>query len=232
VTVPALEIRGVHKSFSSPGEGAPVPVLRGVDLRVESGESVAIVGPSGAGKSTLLSLVGGLDVPDQGEVLVRGRALAGMSERDRARFRALEVGFVFQLHNLLPQCTVLENVLVPALAARLAGARERAEASTGRARRLIERVGLLPVAGHLPSQLSGGESLRAALVRALVNAPALLLADEPTGSLDEETAREVSRLLVEVNREEGTSLVVVTHSPALAALMDRRLVLRAGVLAP
>jgi lipoprotein-releasing system ATP-binding protein len=224
---PILELRGVRKGYPRPAGGGMVPVLAGIDLAVAPGETIAITGPSGSGKSTLLALMGGIDVPDAGEVLFAGRRMSGLTETERAAARNRGIGFVFQLHHLLPQCTVLENVLVPTLAARRADRAGR----DARARRLVERVGLAAVRDHRPHQLSGGECLRVAVARALVMGPAVLLADEPTGSLDEATAEEIARLLVEVNAEEGTSLVVVTHAPALAARMGRRLALRAGVLA-
>jgi predicted ABC-type transport system involved in lysophospholipase L1 biosynthesis ATPase subunit len=168
--------------------------------------------------------MGGLDTPSRGAVLLDGRDLALLSDRERAEVRSRKVGFIFQLHHLLPQCSVWENVLVPTLAA--GGAVDRAE----RARRLLDRVGLGGRLAHRPAELSGGECLRVAVARALINSPAVLLADEPTGSLDEEAAAKLARLLVAVNQEEGTSLVVVTHSPALARLMGRRYRLHAGVL--
>jgi lipoprotein-releasing system ATP-binding protein len=220
---PILVLEQVRKSFPSPSGDAAIPVLRGVNLSVASGESLAVVGPSGSGKSTLLSLMGGLDLPSSGRVLLDGRDLAALSERERAQMRSRRIGFVFQFHHLLPQCSVWENVLVPTLALRQDGAEERA-------RRLLERVGLAGRLGHRPAELSGGECLRAAVARALVNRPGLLLADEPTGSLDTESAEQLAELLVSVNREEGTSLIVVTHSVSLAARMQRRLELRGGVL--
>ena len=226
---PILRLEQVHKSFQSPDGRVEIPVLRGVSLTVATGETLAVVGPSGSGKSTLLSLMGALDVPDSGRVLLDGRDLAGLSEPERARVRSRRVGFVFQFHHLLPQCSVWENVLVPTLALGRGAATADAEA---RARRLLERVGLGDRLGHRPAELSGGECLRAAVARALINRPALLLADEPTGSLDTESAERLAELLVSVNREEQVSLVVVTHSASLAARLDRRTELRGGVLEP
>jgi len=236
---PVLELKGVHKAFLSPDRLREIRVLNGVDLAVIAGETIAVVGPSGSGKSTLLSLMGALDVPDRGSVLLDGTDLAAMAERDRARLRSRRIGFVFQSHRLLPQCSVWENVLVPTIPLRRAvgggaqsgGAAGNGEPPEDRARRLLRRVGLAHRLSHRPAELSGGECLRAAVARALVNRPRVLLADEPTGSLDERTARELAELLVEVNREEGTSLVVVTHAAALASLMGRRLELHGGVLA-
>jgi lipoprotein-releasing system ATP-binding protein len=235
-----LALSGVHKSFPSPDGRGELRVLNGIDLTLSSGESIAIVGPSGSGKSTLLFLMGGLDTPTRGSVFLDGRDLGGLTDRERARVRSRRIGFVFQLHHLLPQCSVWENVLVPTLAAgrvsrawpRHPGEPEaRSEVEPAeRARRLLERMGLGGRLGHRPAELSGGECLRAAVARALINRPAVLLADEPTGSLDEEAAGQLAELLVSVNREEGTTLVVVTHSPALAGLMERRCRLHGGVL--
>ena len=235
-----LALSGVHKSFPSPDGRGELRVLNGIDLTLGPGESIAIVGPSGSGKSTLLSQMGGLDTPTRGSVFLDGRDLGGLTDRERARVRSRRIGFVFQLHHLLPQCSVWENVLVPTLAVgrvsrawpRHPGEPEaRSEADPAeRARRLLERVGLGGRLGHRPAELSGGECLRAAVARALINRPAVLLADEPTGSLDEEAAGQLAELLVSVNREEGTTLVVVTHSPVLAGLMERRCRLHGGVL--
>ncbi len=221
-----LELTGVTKAYASPGGGAETRVLRGVDLAVAAGESAAIAGPSGSGKSTLLHIMGLLDRPTSGRVLIDGRDVSALSEAEAAEARARDVGFVFQAHHLLPQCGVLENVLVPTLAVK---APPDAEA---RALRLLERVGLSHRLSHRPGQLSGGECQRAAVVRALVNKPRLLLADEPTGSLDREGSESLARLLGELNREEGVALVVVTHSPQLAARMGRLLVLGDGALSP
>jgi len=220
-----LELAGVTKSFASP-DGVETRVLRGVDLQVSAGESVAVVGPSGSGKSTLLHIMGLLDRPTSGRVLLDGRDVSSLTEEEAAAARARDIGFVFQSHHLLPQCGVLENVLVPTLAAKASpGAEERA-------RRLLDRVGLSHRLSHRPGQLSGGECQRAAVVRALVNGPRLLLADEPTGSLDREGSESLARLLGELNREEGVALVVVTHAAPLAAQMGRLYALRDGALAP
>jgi predicted ABC-type transport system involved in lysophospholipase L1 biosynthesis ATPase subunit len=232
---PVLELRDVHKAYRSPDGSRQIPVLNGVNLSVRPGETIAVVGPSGSGKSTLLSLMGALDVPDRGSVLLDGVDLALMTERDRARARSRRIGFVFQSHRLLPQCSAWENVLVPTIPVRRTGGAAEgkdgdAEPVESRARRLLERVGLSGRLGHRPAELSGGECLRVAVARALVNRPRLLLADEPTGSLDERSAAELAELLVEVNREEGTSLVAVTHSASLAALMVRRFELHGGGL--
>jgi ABC-type lipoprotein export system ATPase subunit len=196
---------------------------------VAAGESLAVVGPSGSGKSTLLNLIGGLDRPSGGRVLFEGRDLAGFNDADLARFRNRRIGFVFQLHHLLPQCTVLENVLVPTL---VGGDGAEREEALRRAERVLARVGLGDRLAYRPGRLSGGERERVAVARALVNRPALLLADEPTGSLDRRTAENLMALLAELNEEEGVTLVVVTHAETLAARMGRTLELADGVLVP
>jgi len=213
----------VEKRYQMPG-APPVEVLRRVDLDVAAGESVAIVGPSGSGKTTLLQLLGLLDVPDAGFVSVAGQDLSLLNEAQRNLLRSEHIGFVFQLHHLLPQLTVLENVLVPAWAE---GA---AAAHLDRARQLLQRVGLQDRQDHRPAQLSGGERQRAALVRALLLEPALLLADEPTGSLDHAGAASLTDLLLEINRDDGITLITVTHSREMADRMSRCLLLQDGVL--
>jgi lipoprotein-releasing system ATP-binding protein len=223
-----LVLERVQKSFPAPDGDSDIAVLRGIDLVVPPGRTIAIVGPSGCGKTTLLSLMGILDRPSAGRVLFRGRDAEGMHERDRAAIRREGIGFIFQRHHLMPQCTVWENVLLPTLG--LPARDRRNGGAADRARLLLERMGLGARARHLPGELSGGECLRVAVARALINRPRLLLADEPTGSLDERSAEALADLLVEVNREEGTSLVVVTHSPRLAARMDRRFTLHDGGL--
>lgn len=200
-------------------------VLRGVNLRVEAGRSLAVIGPSGCGKSTLLNLLGGLDMPEKGKVELDGKDLSSLDERALADCRARKIGFVFQLHHLLPQCTVRENVLAPTLALGRCGA-----AQQQRAEELLKRVGLVDRMNHLPGELSGGERQRAAVVRALINQPRLLLADEPTGSLDAAAARAMADLLCRLKEEHGLTLIVVTHSLELAGRMERRLELRDGRL--
>ncbi|MDX9980106.1 MAG: ABC transporter ATP-binding protein [Lentisphaeria bacterium] len=223
---PLLEMIQVNRRFPLPS-GESIEVLRAVDLQLLAGETLAVVGPSGSGKSTLLNLAGALDLPSAGEIRFAGEPLAGRSEPELARFRNREVGFVFQLHHLLPQCTALENVLVPTL---VPGA--PADNVQARAEALLERVGLGERKDAFPAVLSGGERQRVAVVRALINRPRLLLADEPTGALDAAAAADLGDLLLELNREQGTALLVVTHSRELAARMDRSLTLRGGVLHP
>lgn len=220
-----VNMRGVGRRFQV-ADAQPMAVLCGVDLDVARGESLAIVGPSGSGKTTLLQLIGALDAPDEGTVVFDGQDLATLSEAGRVALRSRRIGFVFQFHHLLPQLTVLENVLVPAWASGDAPAR------LARAQDLLARVGLRDRRDHRPAQLSGGERQRAALVRALILQPALLLADEPTGSLDHAGAASLADLLVELNRTEGVTLIAVTHSLDFAARMSRRLQLQDGVLQP
>jgi ABC-type lipoprotein export system ATPase subunit len=222
---PLLALSDVSKHYDS-GAGT-VEVLRKVTLRVKAGESLAMVGPSGCGKSTLLNIIGTLDRPSAGGVELGGRDLTQLDEDALAEVRNREIGFVFQSHHLLPQCTVLENVLVPTLPLADVGLRESAPE---RARQLLEKVGLGERLGHRPGQLSGGERQRVAVVRALINRPKLLLADEPTGALDRASAANLGELLVRLNAEEGVSLILVTHALELAKQMKRVFELRDGVL--
>jgi ABC-type lipoprotein export system ATPase subunit len=224
-----LELTNVAKYYDFANGAEAHHVLKDVTLKVAAGESVAIVGPSGSGKSTLLNIIGTLDRPTSGRVLLESRDLSQLDDKELATIRNRDIGFVFQLHHLLPQCTVLENVLVPTLVnANRVSQKETEE----QARRLLERVGLESRLSHRPGQLSGGERQRVAVVRALINNPKLLLADEPTGSLDRFAADNLAQLLIEINREENVTLILVTHSLDLAALMGRVLELRDGVLLP
>lgn len=218
---PLVELTGVRKGYESSEE-----VLRGVSLAISRADSLAIVGPSGCGKSTLLNIIGGLVRPTEGDVRFDGRDVYALDERELARFRNRRLGFIFQSHHLLPQCSAIENVLVPTLALPAGDRQGKAQ----RARDLLERVGLADRAGHRPGQLSGGERQRVAVARALINGPDLVLADEPTGALDEDTAEQLGDLLVRINRDDGVTLVVVTHAPRLAERMHAVRRLRAGVL--
>lgn len=208
-----LKVEGLRKDYPTPA--GPLPILAGVDLTLEHGEALAITGPSGSGKSTLLYVLGALDRPSAGRVMLDGVDPFALDEAGRAAHRNRRVGFVFQDHCLLPQCSVLENVCVPTL---VAGERSDYEA---RARGLLEQVGLRDRLGHRPSEISGGERQRAALARALVLEPTLVLCDEPTGNLDARTADGVASLLLEMHARTRAILVVVTHSPSLAARMPR-----------
>jgi lipoprotein-releasing system ATP-binding protein len=222
--MPALVAQSLAKSFPVAG-GDELTVLSGVSLALDRGESVAVLGPSGSGKSTLLAILGTLDRPTAGSLAIEGVDPFALAEKDLAPFRSRHVGFVFQEHHLLPQCSVLENVLVPLLADGAAGADD-----VRRAEQLLARVGLAKRANHRPAQLSGGERQRAALARALLRQPTLLLADEPTGNLDRSTAAAITELLLELQAEHHAVLVAVTHSLALAERMQRRFELDAGKL--
>lgn len=225
--MPLLKAIKVTKQYDAVGDIAPTPVLQGIDMSVEGGESVAITGPSGCGKSTLLNIVGTLDRPTSGEVFLEETNLAELDEKQLAGVRSSKIGFVFQSHHLLPQCTVLENVLVPTLT--VAG-RHTDESPVERAKRLLDRVGLAGRSDYRPGLLSGGERQRVAVVRSLINAPQLILADEPTGALDRATAETLIELLAQLNKEESLTLIVVTHSMHLASQLNRVLELQDGKL--
>jgi len=218
-----LEVRQLTKDYTT-ADGS-LSILRGLDLTMQRGEALAITGPSGTGKSTLLYILGALDTPSSGTVALEGQDPFKLNEAQQAQFRNRQIGFIFQDHHLLPQCTVLENVLIPTLPG--AGANAETEA---RARELLARVGLVERIAHRPAQLSGGERQRVAVCRALINRPALLLADEPTGNLDRSTAEAVGSLLLDLNREQNTLLICVTHSTELAERFPRHCELKDGRL--
>lgn len=219
---PIVSLENVTKEYADAPQ--PLRVLSNINLELMPGDTVAIVGPSGCGKSTLLNILGTLDRASSGAVRFKDRDLSAAPEVELSRVRNAEIGFVFQLHHLLPQCTVLENVLVPTLV------HKAQDDCVARAQQLLARVGLSDRAHQLPGKLSGGERQRAAVVRALINRPSLLLADEPTGSLNQLGAEQLTQLLLGLNREEKMTLVVVTHSMAVAETMGRVLELREGIL--
>lgn len=219
-----LELSGIEKGYNR-GKPSEVLVLRGASLSVAKGEVVALVAPSGAGKSTLLHIAGLLDTPDTGTVRLGGREMGGLSDKARTEARRADVGFIYQFHHLLPEFTALENVCMPLLIRGTPIAQARALATE-----LLGRVGLAARIAHKPGELSGGERQRAAVARALVTRPACVLGDEPTGNLDEANAAQVYELMLELNREIGTALILVTHDRGLAARMDRMFELRGGIL--
>ncbi len=221
---PVLELQGIHKTYNK-GRPGEVQVLRGVDLQLARGEVVALVAPSGAGKSTLLHIAGLLDTPDSGAVIIAGQDMSRRSDRRRTEVRRNDLGFIYQFHHLLPEFDALENIVLPQLANAVPG--NRAER---RGMELLGRVGVEARARHRPAELSGGEQQRVAFCRALANVPRVLLADEPTGNLDPETADRVFAALMDLVRETGLSALIATHNPELAARMDRVLRLEGGRL--
>lgn len=216
-TFPLIETRGLTRVY---GDGEEIRALDGVDLIIESGELVAVMGPSGSGKSTLLNMLGALDKPTDGEVFIDGQDLEKIRNKDK--FRAQKVGFVFQLHNLIPTLTARENVEVPMMG--YAGLRQRRQ----RSQELLEMVDLGDRMRHLPNQLSGGQRQRVAVARALANSPSLVLADEPTGSLDSSAGRAIMKLIRDLNEKEGITFIVVTHDPAVARQTNRVIVMADG----
>jgi lipoprotein-releasing system ATP-binding protein len=225
MTNPLIEINGLRKDYFL--DGQKIPVLRGVDVTIEAGERISIIGPSGSGKSTFLHVLGTLDLPSAGEVKFEGRHIFNSSSADLAAFRNKMIGFVFQFHHLLPEFTARENVAMPAMIQRLG--QNEAEA---RAQEILEKVGLGHRVHHRPGELSGGEQQRVAIARALVLRPRLLLADEPTGNLDETSASGIHDLLDRMNKETGLTIILVTHSSHLAHRMPRRLLMKDGRLEP
>ena len=213
-----LKLVNICKAYPSPGSSSePLFVLKDVNFELQEGLSVAVTGPSGSGKSTFLNIIGVIDRPTSGDVFFNGKNVGKMSDKELSLFRNREIGFIFQDHHLLPQCSVLENVLLPTI---VPGNGISAREAGAKAERLLKRVKLHHRLSYRPAQLSGGERQRVAVVRALINTPRLVLADEPTGALDQTTATVLGSLLVELNREEGVSLITVTHSTQLAEKMD------------
>ncbi len=224
-----LQIDKINKSYQVGGTGRTRVVLDDLSLRVADGEAIAIVGPSGSGKSTFLNQLGTMDRPDNGNIFFRGRDIGLLDRKELEEFRNQEIGFIFQQHHLLPQCTLLENVLLPSLPR--TNARQRAQVLE-RAKVLLERVGLWDLRDQKPGELSGGECQRTAVIRSLINNPSLLLADEPTGALDADNAHTLADLLLDFNRTERLVLIVVTHSMELAGKMDKAYLLKNGRLEP
>ena len=222
-----LKIDAINKSYQAAQSDKKRIVLNNLSLNVENGDSVAIIGPSGSGKTTLLNQIGTMDQPDSGNIYFKGRDLGLLSSKELQEFRNREIGFIFQQHHLLPQCTMLENVLLPTLPGSKKKDRDELHA---RARALLERVGLWDLRDQRPGELSGGECQRTAVVRALINNPSILLADEPTGALDEENAYVLADLLMDFNQSDKLSLIVVTHSAELAGKMNKVYVLKNGKL--
>lgn len=214
-----LSVKDIRKTFNFDGVTEPRIVLDGLGLQIDKGEAISILGPSGSGKSTLLNIIGTLDKPDEGEVIFNGESLGDKTEAELTSFRNREIGFVFQMHHLLPQCNVFENILIPVVPVK---DREFKRSRLKFAEDLLKTTGLWEHRGQKPGVLSGGECQRVALVRALINQPKLLLADEPTGSLDEENALSMITLLLDLNKQFETSLIVVTHSQEIGSRMGKQ----------
>lgn len=221
-----LQLQNISKGYGQIGTHSFRPVLNALNLEIGKGEKIAIIGPSGSGKTTLLNLIGALDLPDSGKVLFQGKEINGYSKKELATFRNQHLGFIFQLHHLMPQLTLRENVLLPLLPQGNKISKKQNEW----AEYLIKKVGIWEQRNQKPSEMSGGECQRTAVVRALINKPELILADEPTGALDEENATALSELLIQLSTDENVTLVTVTHSSELAQLMDKKYILKSGQL--
>ena len=221
-----LQLQNISKGYGQPGTHSYRPVLNKLNLELNAGQKVAVVGPSGSGKTTLLNLMGTLDLPDEGKINFEGKDITGYSKTELAAFRNRQLGFVFQLHHLMPQLTLWENVLLPLLPKGNKISKEEKDW----AEYLIQKVGIWEQRNQKPSQMSGGECQRTAVVRALINKPKLVLADEPTGALDEDNAAALTELLIKLSSDEGVTLVTVTHSTALAEQMDKVYKLKNGIL--
>ena len=212
-----IEAKGIYKSFGN------VDVIKGIDIHIDKGEIVTIVGASGAGKSTLLQIIGTLEKADKGNVIINGQSISAMNQKKLAAFRNKNIGFVFQFHHLLPEFTALENICIPAF---IAG--ESKSKALSKANQLLEYLNLTERANHKPSELSGGEQQRVAVARALINNPAVILADEPSGNLDSQNAKELHELFFKLREQTGQTFVIVTHNPDLAKMADRTLTIKDG----
>ena len=221
-----LQLQNITKGYGEPGTHSYRPVLQNLNLEIGKGERIAIVGPSGSGKTTLLNLIGALDQPESGKILFEGTEISGYDKKQLAAFRNKNLGFVFQLHHLMPQLTLWENVLLPVLAS----GQKITDEQKSRAEYLIQKVGIWEQRNQKPAEMSGGECQRTAVVRALVNKPGLILADEPTGALDQDNATALTDLLIQLSKEENITLVTVTHSVEMAEKMEKKYVLKSGEL--
>lgn len=228
IKIMLLQLQNISKGYGEIGTHSFRPVLKNLDLEIEKGEKISIIGPSGSGKTTMLNLLGTLDLPDSGKILFNGNDLTTYSKAELADFRNKHLGFIFQLHHLMPQLTLLENVLLPLLPQ----GNKISKQQKGWAEYLIQKVGIWEQRNQKPAEMSGGECQRTAVVRALINKPELILADEPTGALDEENANALSALLIQLSNEENVTLIMVTHSSELAGKMDKRYILKNGKAIP